>query len=299
MALRSEGTLMRILVVGAGRTLGARIALGLAGQGHDVVATRRSSRDWDAELSAAGCQLETLDLVDLDALRGLAEGADRAVITPILTVSASAIAALAAAGIGRGVTFSSHNVTVVGDDPVYDALRRAEAEVSAAAPGWTILRPTMIYGGGDQNLSKLMGWLAKSPIAPFPGSGKALQHPIHVEDLAEIAASLALSDTSPMGPVSVGGPDTVSYRALVDLAKSAIGSRALVIGCPVPILSALARLARLVGVDLASPSQLARIDKDKHVSGDTPLPEGVAPQIDLRTGLAKLASELGLTPPDH
>ncbi|MEO0872811.1 MAG: hypothetical protein AAFY19_12760 [Pseudomonadota bacterium] len=290
---------MRVLVVGAGRTLGARIALGLAGQGHDVIATRRSGKDWDAELSAVGCQLEMLDLADLDALQGLAQGADRAVITPILSVSAPAIAALADADISHGVAFSSHNVTVVGDDPVYDTLRRAEAEVRATAPGWTILRPTMIYGGGDQNLSKLMGWLAKSPIVPFPGSGRALQQPIHVEDLAEIAANLASSDASPMGPLSVGGPDTLSYRELVDLAKAAIGSRALVIGCPVPILSAIARLARLVGVDLASPGQLARIDKDKNVSGDTPLPEGLAPQIDLQTGLAKLASELGLTPQGH
>lgn len=39
---------------------------------------------------------------------------------------------------------------------------------------WTIIRPTMIYGKGDSNISVFMHWLNKYPIFPIVENGGAL-----------------------------------------------------------------------------------------------------------------------------
>ena len=90
-------------------------------------------------------------------------------LVPILSVSAPAAVQLQAAGVHRGVVFSSNNVAIVGADPVYDALRAGEDAIVEACPGWAILRPTMIYGyPGDGNLSGRAGpaWT----VARIPGA---------------------------------------------------------------------------------------------------------------------------------
>ncbi|HAE26076.1 MAG TPA: hypothetical protein DCG58_02860, partial [Hyphomonas adhaerens] len=176
------------LVAGANRPLGALIALDLAARGRKVVATRRHpNAELDAHLRDAGIEIAPLDLTDLPAVRALAPEVSGVVLTPILSISGPAAHVFSKGGVSRGVVFSSNNVGIVGADPVYDRLRAAEKDVLDSAPGWAILRPTMIYGyPGDGNLSKLLQLLAKLPVFPRLGSGRASQQPIHVEDLARL-----------------------------------------------------------------------------------------------------------------
>lgn len=286
---------MRILVSGVGSELGAQIALRLRSDGHDVLAARRRAGPIDTQLEAAGCSLIELDLADVVAVRALATELDAAVLTPILTVSAVAARALAEAGVERGVVLSSNNVAVVPDDPVYAALAAADAEVMQVAPGWAVLRPTMIYGyPGDGNLSRLLAAFARWPILPVPGPVDALQQPIHVEDLAMIAAALATGTWRATGRLAVGGPDLVSHRVLVDLARRAVNGQVL----PVPLTLARigAALLRPAGVGQA---QLDRLTLDKQAVDPADIPVEFAPRIGLAEGLAGLARQMGLTPPDR
>ena len=286
---------MRILVSGVGSELGAQIALRLRADGHEVLAARRKAGPIDTQLEAAGCGLVTLDLADIDSVRALAPELDAAVLTPILTISATAAQVLAEAGVERGVVFSSNNVAVVPDDPVYAALAEGEADVVQAAPGWAVLRPTMIYGyPGDGNLSRLLAAFARWPILPVPGPVDALQQPVHVEDLARIAAALVTGGWPASGRVAVGGPDMVSHRELVGLARQAVNGQVL------PVPPALAR----IGAALLRPAgigrpQIDRLTLDKQAVDPAEIPPNVAPRIGLAEGLADLARQMGLTPPDR
>lgn len=288
---------MRVLVVGANRPLGARIALGLRAGGHEVLATRRTPSDLDETLETAGIALGVLDLAGLEAVKALAADIDAAVLTPILSTSRPAILALSEAGVRRGVAFSSNNVAIVGPDPVYDGLRAAEGEILASAPGWAILRPTMIYGyPGDKNLSRLMALAARWPVVPRPGSGRAMQQPVHIDDLARLAVALAVGSWPASGILPVGGPDRLSHAEMVRRAVSAARPGRAVLPLPLaPGRWAVSALKALGLPSPLSPAQLRRVELDKGAVDPAAIPPGLQPQVSLEEGLTRLASEMGLT----
>ncbi len=291
---------MTCLVCGAGQVLGARIALDLARRGTPVLATRRTPRPaLDTVLEQAGVELSRLDVTDLAGVRALAGKVDTAVLTPILSLAAPAAVALAEAGVPRGVVFSSNNVGVVGTDPVYDRLRMGEAQVLEAAPGWAILRPTMIYGhAGDGNLSRLVRWLRRLPVHPLLGSGRSLQQPIHVDDLARLAAGLVSGAWPATGTLAVGGPDRLSHRALVASVARAAGVRRPVLPVPIAPVRAGVGLAARLGLTLpVTPAQLARLELDKPAVDAADPPADLAPRVGLDAGLARLVAEIDATPP--
>lgn len=286
---------MRVLVIGAGKPLGARIALDLAAAGHSVTGTRRSSFEMDRDLVDAGILLAELDVRDRLAVREAAKAYDLAIMTPILSIAASAIPTLVEAGITRGVAFSSNNVAIAPEDEIYQALAESEAAVLAAAPDWAILRPTMIYGHpGDGNLAKLLSHTAKWPLLPVPGSGEAMQQPIHYEDVARIAVELAQGHSDLKGILPVGGPQVMSQMNVVTLACEITGSRCRLVKAP------LSPLQKWAGSGLPSPfttGQLARVELDKTAVSPADLPEDIQPKLQLRDGLRRLAEEMGLTQP--
>lgn len=288
---------MRILVVGANRPLGARIALGLRAGGHDVLATRRTPSQLDETLAAAGIALGELDLADPEAVKAVAADIDAAVLTPILSISRQAVLALAEAGMPRGVAFSSNNVAIVGPDPVYDGLRAAESEILAGAPGWAILRPTMIYGyPGDGNISRLMALAARWPAVPRPGSGRAMQQPIHIDDLARLAAALATGAWPASSVLPVGGPDRLSHGEMVRRAVTAARPGRAVVPLPLAPGRWVASALKALGLPSPlSPAQLRRVELDKAAVDPADIPPALQPQVSLEEGLTRLAAEMGLT----
>jgi uncharacterized protein YbjT (DUF2867 family) len=271
------------------------IALDLAARGFKVVATRRHPHaGLDARMQAAGIECASLDLTDLDAVRAHASGLSGVVLTPILSISAPAARAFHAGGVTRGVVFSSNNVAIVGEDPVYDRLRAAEADVLEHAPGWAILRPTMIYGyPGDGNLSRLLRLLSRLPAFPRFGTGQASQQPIHVEDLARLAAALVSNEWDAVGILAVGGPQTLSQRELIAKARRVTGRASLDIPVPLGPIRALVSMLAGMGLKLPlSPAQLARVDLDKAAVDPADIPPALKPRISPEEGLNRLALEL-------
>ncbi|MCI4644227.1 MAG: NAD(P)H-binding protein [Hyphomonadaceae bacterium] len=290
---------MRMLVVGANRPLGVEIALGLRMRGHEVLATRRTPSKHDDTLARAGVSLGALDLTDPDAVGAMAAKVEAAVLTPILSISSQAVRVMAEAGLRRGVVFSSNNVAIVGADPVYDSLRAAESEILSIAPDWAILRPTMIYGHpGDRNLSRLLSFAARWPVLPRPGSGQAIQQPIHLVDLARLAAALADGAWPANGILPVGGPDRLTHSQLMRCAADAVRPGRVFLPVPLAPGRWLAKGLKAVGLPSPlSPAQFARVELDKAAVNPASIPLTLQPRISLQEGLALLAAEMGLTPP--
>lgn len=272
---------MRSLVVGVNRPLGAHVARLLETAGHEVRATTRG-------------ELDLANRADVEALAGRI---DTAVLTARLDVAAPAAIWLAERGIARGVVFSSNNVDLDASDPMYQRLRAGEARMVRDAPGWAILRPTMIYGyAGDGNTATMMGRFARWPIVPVPGNGRALQQPIFFEDLAHIAAGCVSGAWDVSGPVSAGGPEILPHRNWLRRIRSATGKRAPIL----PLRFGTGRLAvavlELVGRShIYSRNQLSRVNLDKHVTRPADIPPALAPRTTLDEGLSRLAGELGFT----
>ncbi|MEM9668154.1 MAG: NAD-dependent epimerase/dehydratase family protein [Pseudomonadota bacterium] len=292
-------TSKRILVVGASQPLGEHIAACLARTGHKVIATSRlDSADFRKTIRSIGASPERLDLTDRRAVAKIAPSFDLAVLTPILSISGEAARILSEGGVRRGIVFSSNNVAITPEEPVYGALRKQEVKLQGACPDWAIIRPTMIYGyPGDGNLSGLLKTLSWVPLFPVPGNGKAVQQPIHVEDLAQIATALANGDWDASGILPIGGPDAVTHRAMLQLIKRIAGGKGIILPLPVGPVKSAVTVASELGIRLPlTPAQIGRVDLNKAAVDPADVPDDLVPQTPLETGLRNLATEMGLKP---
>jgi nucleoside-diphosphate-sugar epimerase len=271
---------VRVLLVGAARPLGNAIARRLAERGHEVTGTARQPREQSG--------LVQLDLDDRAGIERVAHGHDAAILTPILTVSQPAIAPLREAGIDRFVLFSSNNVAIDHQSPVYQALRAAEAR----AGDCRILRPTMIYGSPeDGNLSRLMTFARRSGFLVCPGSGRAMQQPVHIDDVAE-AVRVALEGPASSGLHALGGPEETTMRELFRRILAAAGRRGGAV-LPLPLSPALAAagIAERMGLRLPlTTRQLKLFEEDKRARA--PLLPDFQPSVGLDEGLGRLARQL-------
>jgi nucleoside-diphosphate-sugar epimerase len=92
--------------------------------------------------------------------------------------------------------------------------RQAEEAVSRGGLSYTIVRPTMVLGKGSPVLEGLAR-LAKLPVMPVFGNGRALVQPVSVDDLAACLAAI-LEDPAFVGrTVEIGGPDILSIEELL------------------------------------------------------------------------------------
>ena len=92
--------------------------------------------------------------------------------------------------------------------------RRAEEAVSRSGLQYTIVRPTIVLGQGSPVRASLAK-LAKMPVIPVFGNGRALVQPVSVDDLAGCLAGI-LKDPGFAGrTVEIGGPDILSIEELL------------------------------------------------------------------------------------
>lgn len=271
----------RALVIGAGGAVGEAVALALRGDGWAVVAGMRTPRpDAAARLTAAGAAIRKVDL-DTQDWSAAAAGCDALIFTTHLALTSKA-AQHVSAGV-RIVAFSSNNVAIDPEAAVYHELALAERTLQARHANAAIIRPTLIYGDPRlPTVTRLLRMARTWPLLPLPGSGRARVQPVFHEDLGRLAAGLASGDEG--GVYAAGGPETVTMRALFDAALSVTGGRGTVISVPAPVLTIASPLLALAGF---SADQAARAEKDRSAVLQTPLPPTLAPQTDVRTGLAR------------
>ncbi len=91
-----------------------------------------------------------------------------------------------------------------------------QAWATTHAIEWIILRPTLIYGHGqDKNVAEIIQFIRRFRFFPILGSGRGLRQPIHVEDVA-LACFSALSTLNLANcSYNVTGGETLSYREMV------------------------------------------------------------------------------------
>lgn len=270
----------KVLVVGAGSPLGLDIAARLVRADWDVTASYRTERPGLRDrIAAAGGDPQQLELSDRRRLKALLEPCDAAVFVPILTVSAPAARLLRPDQ--RATFFSSNNVAVVPEAPVYRALAEAEAHVRRAHPAAAILRPTMIYGHPeDGNLARLLRAVRRWPVLPRP-AGSALQ-PVFWRDLSAAAAAAVNDGGSDGATRAVAGPEIVTTGQLFRAACRAAGRKRLILPVPAGLtLAGLAAMRRLGLTPPATPEQVNRAVLDKTALGPavllgaTPIAEGL------------------------
>ena len=138
------------------------------------------------------------------------------------------------------------HVSVIGaaNDQSYPYLYskwQGEQEVVNGGIPYTIFRPSMLFGEGDEFLNALAGLVRLFPLIPVIGSGKNRLHPLAVDDLARCIAITLGRDDLKGRTLDLGGAQRLSYNELVSEVAKAMGKRRLRLHLPVwPVYAATA-----------------------------------------------------------
>lgn len=258
----------QLVIAGASNQIAAFLVPMLLAGGWQVIAiSRRQKPPWVSE--AAGLNWQQLDLASdpvpefkarvllhlapLELFSGLA-----AALPNLETVIAS--------------SSTSRFTKIESADPAEQATARGLASGEQALTaycqerglGWSLLRPTLIYGAGlDHSLTRLSALIKRLRFLPLPGEGLGGRQPVHAEDLAEAIVQLLQVGVARNQEYELCGGETLSYREMVRRIFESLGIEPRIVQLPLPLMKLGLLLLRLhpryrdVG-----PSMLDRINQD-------------------------------------
>jgi nucleoside-diphosphate-sugar epimerase len=161
------------------------------------------------------------------------------------------LAAARAAGARRIVFTSTISAMRERLGPYGRSKRLAEERVRAAGIPFVILRPSLVYGGGETGLvSTLARHLRALPVMPVIGDGRIALDPVHLDDLCDVIAACLARDDVLGRTYDVLGPDRVTLDDFLRRLGGVLGVRRPLLHLPARPSLLLARL--LAGV-MANP----------------------------------------------
>lgn len=131
------------------------------------------------------------------------------------------------------------------DDPSYryhKAKWDAEQAVSNSGLKHTIVRPSLVFGEGDEFFTTLASLVRWNPVVPIAGDGKTRFQPIWVEDVVTCLVQCLKDSVHDNERVEIGGPEHLTYEEMVDLVKRVVGARRLKMHVPLFLMRRIASL---------------------------------------------------------
>jgi NADH dehydrogenase len=157
------------------------------------------------------------------------------------------------AGIGRFLHMSALGTR---NDPRYGyflAKYRAEQAVKESEIPWTIFRPSVIFGPGDEFITTLAQLVRRAPVIPVVGTGKSKFQPVAVAQVAQ-AFVRALDDPATMGQTyELGGGKTYTYDEMIGVIAAELKQRKPKLHVPVGLMMPVVQLAKVLPKQLRPP----------------------------------------------
>jgi len=99
----------------------------------------------------------------------------------------------------------------------------AEELVRASTIPYTILRPSLIYGPGDQFTMRLSEMIKRSPVLPVIGPGRSRVQPLYIDDAVSCIVKTVTGDSYLNEMYEIGGPDQLTYEEVAVAVADALG----------------------------------------------------------------------------
>jgi len=122
----------------------------------------------------------------------------------------------------------------------------AEELVRASGIPYTILRPSLIYGPGDQFTIRLSEMIRRSPVLPIIGSGKSRVQPIYIEDVVSCIVKAVTSDSFYNEMYEIGGPEQLTFEEVTVAIAAAMGVKRPAVHMPLFLVKSAARMLESV-----------------------------------------------------
>ena len=245
----------RVFVTGGTGYVGGNLRRALAGR-----PLRLLVRDPDrvAHLRSADVELVGGDVTDPASLRGAMDGCEAVIhLVAIIAEGGGAtfdrvirggtehvVVEAQRAGVRRFVQMSALGAK---DDPRFPYMRAkwgAEQAVQGAGIPWTIFRPSVIFGPGDEFINALAGLVRTFPVIPVVGDGKTKFMPVAVGEVAE-AFRRALDDPETAGQTyDLGGAKVYGYEEMLDVIAAKLGKKKPKVHVPVALMMPVVKLSK-------------------------------------------------------
>ena len=134
------------------------------------------------------------------------------------------------AGVRRIVHVSITNPDIHSNLPYFRGKAELESALQALGVSYCILRPTVLFGKEDVLINNIAWALRRLPVFGVFGAGDYKLQPIFVDDLA--AAAVEKASGTANEAVNAIGPETFSYRELVETIQRTLGLKRLILGLP-------------------------------------------------------------------
>ena len=260
---------MKIFVTGATGFTGSRVVPLLLKNGYEVRCLYRETSDRSI-LSSPEIEWVAGDISDSPALSAAMQGAGALVNIASLGFghAESIIGAAQNVGIKRAIFISTTAIFTQLNARSKAVRVAAELAIETSGLGYTILRPTMIYGSPrDRNMWRLIRLMRYSPIIPIFGEGTYLQQPIHVDDVARAVVSCLSNDKSAGKSYNIAGKYPLTYNEVVDTIARQLNRRVWKIHIPSkPVVSLLGFFERMRIPFPIKAEQVLRLNENKDFS---------------------------------
>lgn len=172
------------------------------------------------------------DCLDLNSIRNLVRGCDCLIHIAGILYAEHVIEACTEAGLER--------VVFVNTTGMYSRYRkysseymRMESLIMSSGLQYTIIRPTMIYGGAkDHNIRRLVRFIDRHYFVPVIAGGKALLQPIYAKDLANVIAVCTLGAQTIGRDYNVAGKKPIAHADMLKIIAQALGKKRVFVTVP-------------------------------------------------------------------
>lgn len=139
-------------------------------------------------------------------------------------------AAARQAGVERIVHVSITNPSEASPLPYFRGKAILEGALQASGLSYAILRPTVLFGKEDILINNIAWVLRRLPVLGLFGDGSYRLQPIYVDDLARLAVAQGRARENVI--LNAIGPETFTFRQLVETIARIIGKRRPIISVP-------------------------------------------------------------------
>ncbi len=219
-----------IIITGATGFVGRHIVKRALADGHQVRAIVRELNTETKALARLGVDIFHGNVLYAPSLEGAMDGAtcvlhlvgiihewkENTFARVHTQATSHVIDATKKAGVHRYIHMSALGARPDAKSLYHQTKWAAEELVRKSGLGWTIFRPSLIYGAGDKSVNVFAKIAQRFPFVPVLGSGKSKVQPIAIEDVATAFVRAIKNDSSIGKNYDLCGPEALTWNALFD-----------------------------------------------------------------------------------